>query len=146
MQKLNILSEDYSTIIFGWNKIDTADEYMLEGITDIFTYEPITKIKKCSYVYKKNQKYIGYRICYLAKQGKNSYIVDTTNIAKPEKNTDKLDKIAIIPVKSTNREISLSFRSEELFDWYRLYDDKGNMIAETQDWIVLGNYFGKYYV
>ena len=147
MQELKILSESYNTIILCWNKSDTADEYLIEGLTNIFTYEPIDVVKKCSYVYKKNPKYVGYRVCYTAKHNRTSYTIDTTNIVRPQKYNDNLAKITIVPVKSVYGKISLTFKSEEIFDWYKLYDDKGNLVAETEDWIVLGDYYSKkYYV
>lgn len=147
MQELKILSEDYDNIILGWNKSYTADEYLIEGITEIFTYIPLGRVKNCSYSFTKNKKYIGYRVSYVVKQNKKFYTIDTTNVIKPQKNTDKLEKIAIIPIISANDEISLTFKSEKIFDWYSLYDENENLVAETEDWIVLGDYkSGKYYV
>ena len=127
MKELRKLNEDKNTFVLNWEKSDIASEYIVEGMTRIFTYVPITRLNSCNYVCDKNPEFVGYRVAYVAKNADNEdkeLIVDTTNMITVETN---LRPISIVTIKSANDTVSLSFRSEEIYDLYRLFNKNGEL-------------------
>ena len=137
MKELRKLSEDKNTFVLNWEKSDIASEYIVEGMTRVFTYVPITRLNSCNYVCDKNPEFVGYRVAYVAKNTDDKYkelIVDTTNMITVETN---LRPISIVTIKSANDTVSLSFRSEEIYDLYRLFNKNGELLGESEDCIIV---------
>ena len=148
MQELKLLSEDKTSCAIMWSKSDMADSYIIEGVNQTFEYKPICRTAKNTCLLKKNKDYVGYRVSYaiegMDSDNKKALIFDSTNVIHFSSETDM---ITIVPLRSYNGLTSLTFVSEAHYDLYRLYDSNDNLVRETEDCIVIGEFSGKsYYV
>ena len=49
MQTLRVVNETLKNCIISWPTIDMADEYIIEGMTNVFYYEPIDVVNENFY-------------------------------------------------------------------------------------------------
>ena len=138
MQELKQISENGNSVVISWPKSDEAYEYVVEAMTELFNYVVIARVENCSYVCPVNSEFVGYRILYVSKNDMQECVIDSTNMFIPPQK--EYAKINIIAVKAIYNKISLSFRSEEQYDLYRLYNSSGELINETEDCIILDDF------
>lgn len=139
MINLESIVDNRTLLSVKWNSVENAKEYSIEGVTSIFEFIPIINTDKTEYIITKDNNFVGYRVtANIIDKDKKSYVLDRSNIIifKKENNYENIE---IYKLKAPNNKISYSLRSEKLYDFYRLYDENDNFIADTDDFIYISS-------
>jgi len=131
------VDHDSKSTYFYWDEMTIANKFAIEGLTTDFQYEIliVTEEYGCFIPCDISNKYIGFRLKYLHKYGKNDSPI-TLGMTKLIKNDRKTDLQPInIRIIQSYKGLSLSFETEELYDEFNIYE----MINEEKKLILSSN-------
>lgn len=139
MTKLTLLSQNPQGLLLTWPQHDLANRYRLEYLTDTFAYRLV--------------KYLDQNTVFIPRDhflASHPYRVTSVRVDEASgqelvlESTDLFDytapePLSLVAIKSYEG-ASLSFQTESLFDYYRLYEvtDRPQLLMETEDCQVTG--------
>lgn len=140
MTEITLLTQNPQGLVLTWPKHDLANRYRLECLTETFSYQLVTYLEEPLAFMSREQleKNGPYRIqyVYLDKVTGQECAIEATDLfyyTKPE-------PLNLVAIKSYQGG-SLSFYSENHFDWYRVYQvtNSPQLLIETEDCQVTGS-------
>jgi len=138
-KSISILDNGNNKKLIIWDKDESATNYEIVGMDNVFSLFPIKKIKSNKVVISNEDlnKYIKLcvRYLYYDESTKKEFILDSTDLIDINKEIDRIELKAI----KSYQGVSLSFVSEKVYDMYYVYEKKDNediLIAQTEDFQV----------
>ena len=128
--KLKIIRENNKICLLEWKDVPHSTEYIIQGLTPLFTYETIRKIDDRTALIFKDSSNIGYRIAYTH----YGTVIEYSNTVMVCAGQEYRARIEPYWVKTSNGE-AVSLRSDKLYDLYEVYVD-AKLQYTTQDPII----------
>lgn len=137
MTKLTLLSQNPQGLLLTWPQHDLANRYRLEYLTATFAYRLVRYLDQNTVFIPRNQFFPNhpYRVTSvrLDEDSGQEFTLESTEVFDYQA-PESLSLVAIKSYEGT----SLSFQSEGLFDYYRVYEvtDRPHLLLETEDFQV----------
>ena len=131
---LEIIKETLNEIIITWEPEKNCNRYIVQGMTDLFSYKTLTVTTNTAAVIQKSNNLIGLRVACCVSDYVMTYS-DTIMINSGcEKHYQGLRLLGI----DTPIGCAISIQSSELYDTYEICDcESGEVIWESKDPIIL---------